>query len=216
MPFQAHHRLTCRGTIGASAGAREGFSFGVNMSLGELFDLDATVQFPDVVEDCKAYFGRSDTFIWQGAVLTEVKLAKIGPDGKYLEGARIANCSVPGGQLTGPPTFPYQVSLCVSLNTARRGATGRGRFYLPCPTSSLESDGQLPPIVSELVGTSTRTWLNALNNRPGLDINVAKVVVASRKGYNSNVTGVRVGRVPDTMRSRRRALVEAYGPPVAL
>ena len=50
-----------------------------------------------------------------------------------------------------------------------------------------------------------------MNNRPGVDFSDVVVVIASTKGTNSPVTAVRVGRVPDTIRSRRTALPEGYG-----
>jgi len=57
------------------------------------------------------------------------------------------------------------------------------------------------------------TMLSDINNAPGYDSGGAPtVVVASTKGYNTPVTGVRVGRVMDTIRSRRRQLSESYGP----
>jgi hypothetical protein len=58
---------------------------------------------------------------------------------------------------------------------------------------------------------SSASFLNALGNEPGIDVLGLTPVVASTKGYNSIVTGVRVGRVLDTIRSRRASLPENYG-----
>jgi len=60
------------------------------------------------------------------------------------------------------------------------------------------------------------TLLTSLNNTPGIDVSGLQVVVASTKGFNTPVTGVRVGRVVDTMRSRRRQLPETFDPPTPI
>jgi hypothetical protein len=49
-----------------------------------------------------------------------------------------------------------------------------------------------------------------VNNQPGFDQNGNVVVVASTFGALTPVTAVSIGRVLDTMRSRRNALQEAY------
>jgi hypothetical protein len=59
---------------------------------------------------------------------------------------------------------------------------------------------------------SAAQLITDMGNENGIDVTGQRVVVVSSKGYNSEVTGVRVGRVLDTMRSRRRSLPETYDP----
>jgi hypothetical protein len=222
MPFQSHWRLTCSGVLGTSSSAEERFSFGVSLAddMGG-GDADRVIQpndgqFDDMVTDTTAFFGRAASQIAPHCRLTEVKLAKIGPDGRYLEDPFIAAVSQVGAGNFNI-VYPPQVALAVSLNTSRRGATGRGRFYLPCPTVGLSTD----TMVGDINGAnscrdSVKTWLDALNNEPGIDVVNFGVCVASSKGYNTAVTSVRVGRVLDTIRSRRRSLGEGYGPSAVL
>jgi hypothetical protein len=58
--------------------------------------------------------------------------------------------------------------------------------------------------------------VNNLNNWPAADVNDPKVIVASSKGYNTTVTGIRVGQAFDTIRTRREDLMETYGATLAV
>jgi hypothetical protein len=70
----------------------------------------------------------------------------------------------------------------------------------------LSADYRISAAAQTTVLTACRAFVNAVN---GLSTN-EKVSVVSSKGYTTDVTAVRLGRVPDTMRSRRGDLVEAY------
>jgi hypothetical protein len=112
--------------------------------------------------------------------------------------------------------YPLQVAFVVSLNTARRGPTGKGRCFLPCPGMALfPSDGLTDAATAQAAAVSFAQLVSDLNNVPGIDGVAPKVTIASSKGYNSDVTSVRTGRVFDTMRSRRRSQEELYGADVA-
>jgi hypothetical protein len=56
------------------------------------------------------------------------------------------------------------------------------------------------------IATRCAALINSLNGSIGF----GGVVVASSKGYLSGVTGVKVGRAVDTIRSRRSDLPEGY------
>lgn len=215
MPFANHLRVSISGELrayGAGGGAIEQFSLRVNMSDPGVTGSASFDQgrFDDIVQDCIAFWQRPASLIHPAAVMTQVKFAQIGPDGKYRSEPFVAGPVTGGYGSAAGHTLPLQTALAVSLVTARRGATGRGRFYLPIPTVTLENDATITAANAESVRGSVVTWLNALNNVPGFDGVAPKVVVASSKGYNSDVTGVRVGQVLDTIQSRRQALAEQY------
>ena len=138
----------------------------------------------------------------------------IGADGKYVEDARVVNVTDTmggGAETNGAAYARAQTALAVSLVTGRRGPTGKGRFYLPCPTALHDDTFLISAAAAEGVRASAVTLINDLNNLPGLDSFPSfGVVVASSKGYNTPVTGVRVGRVVDVIRSRRSSIAEAY------
>lgn len=206
MPFAPHLRLTARGTLYAL----EDFSFGVNMTavgVDSAAFLDGNVD--DLAADVSAFFARPATGIRSSAVLTEVKLASIGADGKYTRDPAIRDVNVPGAG-AGNGLYPPQISLAVSLVTGQRGPRGKGRFYLPLPSVPLFDAGRMALPAVQAVRDSCKTFLDALNNSPGTDLQDRRVCVASSFGENYEVTGVRVGRALDTIRSRREKLDEAY------
>lgn len=206
MAFSPHLRLTARGTL---FGAEE-FSFGINMTAVG-FDAAAFADdnVADLAGDVSAFFSRPETGIRSAAVLTEVKLAAIGEDGRYTRDPAIVAVNVPGGG-AGGGSYPPQISLAVSLVTDQRGPRGKGRFYLPMPNIPLGGDGRLSLAAVETVRGSAQTFLNDLNNSPGTDLQDRRVCVASTFGSNYEVTGVRVGRALDTIRSRRGKIDESY------
>ena len=126
-----------------------------------------------------------------------------GADGGYIKGEYNGNDV---GAVSNGNFLPLQNALAVSLVTARAGATGKGRFFLPVNQQALGSDGRLLAAARDQYLTSCQSFLNAVNAASGW----GRVVVSSSKGYESLVTGVRIGRVVDTMRSRRRSLAEEY------
>jgi hypothetical protein len=218
--FAPHIRITALGRLGAAASER--FSFGLNMhrpaddgvpALGA----NQTV-WDDVAADFRAYFSRVATAISNNAVLEEVKVASIGANGRYVSDPIIVNVAdVGGGGGDGSNIVIPQSAMCVSFGTARRGSSGRGRMYLPMPAVVLDFGSLLvSPAAALGIRDSSATLIENLNNQPGIDVLGLQCCVASSKGFNSTITSVRVGRVVDTMRSRRRSLLENYTVPAAI
>ncbi len=218
MPYDQHLRLTGSGRLVSNTGVTlERFSVRLNLSDppagSNSFDAG---RHADYEADFRAFWARPASGIASVAMLDEVKLAEIGADGKYRSEPIIsAPTSTPGG--AGGMRYPLQVAFVVSLNTDRRGASGKGRVFLPCPGLALyPSDGRTSAGEAQDVATSFAQFIDALNDVPGLDASAPKVTIASGKGYNSDVTSVRCGRVFDTVRSRRTSQVESYGADVGV
>lgn len=218
MVFAAHWKVTMNGTLGNAAGGPvERFSMGVCMETafapGSVSDADPF--WSDVKNDCVAFFGRAETSIHAAAKLTEVKIARIGADGKYTQDPRIYAVSQAGGATAGG-LHPPQCSLVVSMTSGRRGPSGKGRFYLPLPAVTLDPATMvIADAQRDAIAGSAQTFLNNLNDAVALDVVTGPVVViASTKGFNTPVTGVRVGQAIDTVRSRRRSLKEAFDAPL--
>ena len=220
--FAPHIRVTALGRLGGAA-ALERFSWSVNIAksdggiLAEALLEPNQAVWEDIAADIRSFHIAPAALISPAAVLEEVKFAHIGADGRYTRDPVVVDVVNAPGVGGGYPAdkHPFvipQSALVVSLGTARRGRTGRGRFYLPMPTVELEAGTLTMPVVArDNVEARVAQMLNDINNQPGVDALGLRVVVASSKGYNTVVDDVRVGRVIDTVRSRRRSLVEAYG-----
>jgi len=170
----------------------------------------------DIAPAVLTYHTAAGTGLHPNAKLTYCKLNPIGIDGHYLSETTIEHVfpPAPGG---GPANnTPNQVALVVSLTTGfTRGPAHRGRFFLPMPSMNMGgvdgcfSDGAIDNCV-----LTTKTFLEEIADVPGLDtVGSAEPAVMSRKlgsPKTRKVTGVAIGRVPDTQRRRRRNIPEDY------
>lgn len=207
--YVRHRRVTIGGDIAAVVGSPERWSIRLNFSDPLNFS-DGTAFHNGVVADVKLWAGL-EVGLWSGSRVSLVKSAVIGTNGLYTGEPFIDEFTpVPFGGTASVPSFPFQVSLCMSLQTGQRGPRKRGRVYLPTPLVTLEPDGQFQAAQAIAIRDRFATFLNNLNNHTGPDAQAPEVVIASSKGLNTIVNGVRVGRVLDTMRSRRRSLPEDY------
>lgn len=215
--YAPHIRLSAIGRLSDSG---ERFSYGVNLgSTGPVtvpLTLNVPAYFADLAADVRAFHGSLGANISNQAVLELVKFALIGSDGKYTADPRIVDLVDQAGSVSSVLPAP-QTALAISLTTGRRGPTGKGRFYLPMPGVGVEAGPLTIPAVSRnQIQAAAAGFLNALNNRPGIDGIDVEVIVASTKGTNTKVTGVRVGRVLDTIRSRRTSLGEDFTAPTGV
>jgi hypothetical protein len=163
--------------------------------------------------------------------LTEVKVARIGIDGTYPDNdAAYSHFYIPPivGDFTPPTGQSAQQTLCVTLTTAvPRGLASKGRVFLP-PSYWYKpgTDGLLVAADALKIGKSIQRLINEIN----ANAVVGNVAIYSRgkgvaaydaahkrveytypnPGASNVVTGVKVGRVIDTQRRRRRSLPEGY------
>lgn len=157
--------------------------------------------------------------IIQSARLTEVKVNRINAQGKYADNEvhTVPVSPVVGGAASG--NLAAQLSLAVTLRTAReRGRGSRGRFYLPPISgfSSLGTDGRLTAAQALQQANSAKALVESINLtywardgglRTGMMVGVASNIGT---GIFEAATRIEVGRVPDTMRSRRSSLPEDH------
>ena len=212
MPYLPHIRVTA---LGGLAGVTERFSYGLNLAgEGSIPTIAGnTALWDDMAADFIAFHSSAGANIAPAARLLEVKFAAIGVDGKYLEDSYISPIAgTNGGATTSPYVLP-QTAMAVSLNSSRRGASGKGRFYVPMFSGTVVA-ASLLCVATDAQGlaVAAATLVSALNDQPGIDpFPQLRVVIASTKGVVSPVESIRVGRVIDTMRSRRRQMPESYG-----
>lgn len=208
MPYTSTHHLL---SFGGTLPGEEQFTMGLRLlGLGSPSQ-EAEVTAVNAYADALKMWWGSSPVISAGAALAWVKLNQIGLDGKYTRNytnrVDIATPLVGGG---GPVRFPNQISLVASLLTnSSRGLAHKGRIFFPSPglNSQIETDGRVPAALSLTNASSIASLLNTLNG-----VTAATVVVMSnvREGAVKTVRGVEVGRVLDTMRSRRSSLDEDH------
>jgi hypothetical protein len=126
-------------------------------------------------------------------------------DQGYQQADRAVTGATGEGQSAGGFKMPLQSALCVSLDTGFPGASGRGRVFLPFPGFPLDPDHSLSIANATAMATSMSELIRDLRTSP-----FGEARVISSKGAASLVLSVRVGRIPDTQRSRRSALVEGH------
>lgn len=152
--------------------------------------------------------GIGSPLISQNARLAWVKLNRIGVDGRYVrEQTNLFEFETPSAGGVGTNAHPPNVALAVTFMTnVNRGLANRGRIYLPAPAIAVGSTGLIAAADADRVNAGMATLLTDLNT----DVGLGAAIVASkeRSGASRLITGTRVGRVLDTMRSRRAQLDE--------
>lgn len=223
----AHPKPFYRVVADGSLYAVENFSFGFSI-------ISRTSATPDtmnqslcdsIAELVASWFGAPTATgglgLSSGAKLERVKVNRIGTDGHYMDPdtyETLLEPRVSGAESSYPAP---QLSLAVSLLGAddKRGIGGRGRFYLPPIAGSATVDastGKISGSISARVAAATAGLFGDINDLfTGLGVTYMSVGnsspgTAARAGRQQVVGSVAVGDVVDTMRSRRRSLVETY------
>lgn len=211
MARQANALVSFRGIFGSLGAPVEEWQFGLRLTRDPAHDVFTEAQFQTLAEQAQSVYSttiRASIPSW--AVLTETRFVLVSIDGttdRRLDGSYkqgIADSNLPGMHPQAN-RHPLQTALAVSTMTVRQGPTGKGRFYLPAPGIALENDFSIPSDDALAVANNAADLISGLNA-----MGAGNVSVFSSKGYDSRVTGVRVGQVMDTMRSRRRAQPEGY------
>jgi hypothetical protein len=147
--------------------------------------------------------------------LTGVKFNRIGADGRYLDDP-IETVLTPIGGGAGNIQVPPQLSVAATLRGPNeRQRAGRGRMYLP-PTASttqgIGTDGRMAITAATNVAAGVVTLIQNLNDVTFAASVPAVAGIASKAGAGAfqAVERVTVGRVVDTIRSRRNKLSEDF------
>lgn len=201
---EPHTRVRCTGTIGASSSPYEIFDYG--------FAIGSTSGDPIELAEQDSISGAVDVFHKSGGMkisnrcrLRDVKFQHIGADGSQDEPTVHYPYNSPGDATAGQR--PSQVALAVSFRGPAAVHPVRGRFYVPTTEHTLDVDTGLIALVdAQAAADAARTLVDAVNTIMGA---LGFFAVVS-KGDAVPVEEVRVGRVLDTIRSRRNAPLEGY------
>jgi len=157
--------------------------------------------------------GQGGAGITSSAVLRSIKLNRIGTDGRYMDNETVFKdlASPVAGGIAGPQ--PAQLACAVTFEGINpRARAGRGRMYLPAvgAYASLGSDGRVTAASALAIANGVKSLLTditasyvalSISARPGITSKVGA-------GADQFIRRVSVGRVPDTIRSRRSKLIE--------
>lgn len=173
---------------------------------GEVLDM-AVPLLEDVMTDSSAWGGLLDST----TVYTEVSVAQINLTTGHVGVASRADVDLPGdsGGISGGVNMPPQIAICVSLTagTYASGKTVRGRFYIPGPLLQMDTQGRFNTAQQAAALKGAGDLVFGFNNETEL---TAPQVWSRADGTTHTVETVRVGRIADTVRSRRNSLPEEY------
>lgn len=145
------------------------------------------------------------------ARLVSVKWAPQTVEGKYGTGESVEYLQAPSA-LGSNGQNPAQIAVVLSLRTGRpRGRGSNGRMYIPALPTLESNSGTFSASDATSIATAGATFLSTIATALNTDVIVGSAV---SPGLLETVTGVRVGRVPDTQRRRREGLPELYSEPV--
>lgn len=223
MPPPPHYRVTWSGTLGPAAAPLEiwSCSLAIANTAAPFLVRGDLPPFAASLYNAFAQFGASNCH--NSVTLRRCRIASVSPTvgGRLLVNKDSSGAFVQADRneistfQTSAPVAPSQVALAITLQSAASGATGRGRFYVPMPVfGPLGVDLVMAAARAAQFAASAKQLIEACNAASAA-LGQGKVVVASggspTKGIAPAlrpVTSVKVGRVLDTIRTRRNALVE--------
>jgi hypothetical protein len=218
VPFIQHYKVIHSGYFGPVGAPVEFWSHSLAVSAVSPFLVRSDL--PAIAASCRTAWSSLASSINNNVRLTRTRVVSIGPDGKYnrdASGAYVLGDDTTEAAGGGTTIQPPQLALAVTLTTDRTDALGKGRFYLPSPViGTLASDLRMTATASNAVLANVKAYLAGV--RGAFPATATTGVVVASGGslakavppQNRLVTGVRIGRVVDTMRSRRADLQESY------
>lgn len=215
MTYLPHHRITFKGEFktGSLAEPYETWNTSLAFRGGDgILAADKQEIVNDAAADWATFASTTGGPSWSAQTyLTEVRLDTIGPNGRITEDAVLADANLPYGGSGSGTVLPPQCAVVLTLDTGMRGRSRFGRMYLPLLSVPVGEDGRMTEGAQTLILAGARQLIENLSNAPGID-SAWEACVASNVGSGSlhRVSSVRIGRVIDTMRSRRRSMAEDY------
>lgn len=211
MPVPTHFRFTFRGDF---VGTPEHWSFGLayerEVGAGGDAGIDA-VDKAAVTAATDFWFGGNGSRIPNNAKMTDWRLYVIGADGKAEGDIHVEDVSAISVTGASAPVYPPQVALAITKVGDNRGPAKLGRFYLPT-TAPFGADMRLSVGEATSIGNEVQAWMKGISDAidlPGTVASSSALNISSvGAGVKQMVDHCEVGRVLDTLRSRRRSLLE--------
>lgn len=215
MPVPTHFRFVVRGSF---TGSDEGWSTSCHFARANPLEPDAgldDINEGNVTTAVTSFFGTSEHL--SSTQVDDWRFYVIGTDGK-MEGNGPLLHEFAENELKGTAQaylYPNQVALVATLVAANRGPARFGRMYLPPPNLPLDSSGRISAANAGFRADSIGAFLKNVSDAIDMEditssegLNISPGPVGSTVGTKQVIDHIEVGRVLDTMRSRRRSLLE--------
>lgn len=204
-------RLTWGGLITSTdTGTTEVDEWSCSLSLICAPATNPAVLLPQITSPLASFHGATGTALGARALLLWVKVNEWDPAYPYhqITDPTVEYQYSPGyrGTVTSSTISPF-LSMRVSLDDGTRNRRRKGGFYLPLYSGALSQNGRYSSTIQNNLLSSCTSFFGTLKGLSG----VIDIGVWSRKdGAVWPVDRVRIGDVPDVIRSRKNALVESY------
>lgn len=215
MTVPRHFKFTVRGSF---LNSPETWSFGFHMSNDNSTSGNAdlsNVHEDQVTAALAALFGAAE--MSNKVQVDDWRCYDIGNDGKMRGNGPLLHAFAPN-ELKGVSSaslYPPQVAVAISTISDNRGPAKRGRFYLPGPTVALANDWRMDIAAATAYAAQATTFLKAVSDSIDLDLaesaygcNVSPGPPGSSTGTLQGIDHIEVGRALDTIRNRRKSLLE--------
>nr|CRY96015.1 hypothetical protein [uncultured prokaryote] len=208
MPFNTPFlRLVIQGTLPGPE------TFAMNITLAPVIPPNISGDVPDdvpggVIDAVNRYWASAK--VGGNCEVTTLKLNLISVDGRYVNDDTVQYDYSTPLEGSGTAKYPNQVALKITTRTAKkRGRAHAGGWFLPSPSYVLSATLDLISAADALsAATAAQEFVEDLNAAlPGWQVAVVSKVGT---GATQPVTYLSVGRVLDTMRSRRTSVDEQY------
>lgn len=150
-----------------------------------------------------------------GCKVTGWRAYDIGSDGRMEGNPKVVEFA-PANYIAGTSAnlLPPQVSLAVTTEAVNRGPARLGRFYLPGPSKICDSSYRLAVADQTVYCNLATQFYKDVADSVDVDFSVTGVEAINvsniGSGHQQVISKIKVGRVYDTLRSRRGALLEEY------
>lgn len=215
MAVPTHFKFTFRGVF---LGTPEIWSFGMHFSRTATGNPDAEVTDIDQSAVTAALTGLLTggglAPFNQYTEATDWRAYQIGTDGKMEGNPLVVDVSAAHIKGPGGVKLPPQIALVVTTVASDRGPGRFGRFYLPGPSQTMEADFRLSETNATAYAEAATNFLKAVSDAidmPGGIDSSECVNISARPAPNGTiqvVDHVEVGKVYDTLRTRRNKMLE--------
>lgn len=214
MAYSPHALVEFRGIWTDSEAANESWAFGIRVMRsggGKLNSPDAYIG--DINGPIATWWATAASTMCSRAKLTTLKVNNINPDGKYAD--PVTHFHDYGAGIGGLTTHavPGDMSTVWSWSTSfqSRGPGSRGRVYPPNCGPGPSSAFYISTANQTAGLTAAKALLSLLSVNSDGDSHLIIPIIASKvNGNTQKIDTVRVGRVIDVQRKRRRQVSESY------